>query len=168
MFWIHGGSFLFGDNTFNQYGPNQFMKDQNVILITINYRVGPIGFLSMGTEMVPGNAGFRDQNMAMTWVHNYISSFGGDPDLVTIFGESAGSFGVAMHLISPLSRGLYRRAIMESSTALSPGEWLHNLSIFSVKIDFATFCYLSVAILLPFCCLSVHLFSILLVQLLVK
>ena len=168
MFWIHGGSFLFGDNTFDQYGPNQFMKDQNVILITINYRVGPIGFLSMGTEMVPGNAGFRDQNMAMTWVHDYISSFGGDPDLVTIFGESAGSFGVAMHLISPLSRGLYRRAIMESSTALSPGEWLHNLSIFSVKIDFATFCYLSVAILLPFCCLSVHLFSNLLLQLLVK
>lgn len=67
MFWIHGGSFLFGDNTFDQYGPNQFMKDQNVILITINYRVGPIGFLSMGTEIVPGNAGFRDQNMALTW-----------------------------------------------------------------------------------------------------
>ena len=81
---------------------------------------------NMASEMVPGNAGFRDQNMAMTWVHNYISSFGGDPDLVTIFGESAGSFGVAMHLISPLSRGLYPRAIMESSTALSPGEWFHE------------------------------------------
>ena len=121
MFWIHGGSFLFGSNTFDQYGPNQFMKDQNVILVTTNYRIGPIGFLSMGTEEVPGNAGFRDQNLALTWVHDYISNFGGDPNLVTIFGESCGSFSIHMHLISPLSRGLYRRAILQSSTALSPG-----------------------------------------------
>ena len=120
MFWIHGGSYLYGNNNFDQYGPNQFMKDQNVILITINYRLGPIGFFSMGTEMVPGNAGLRDQNLALIWVQNYIEDFGGDSSMVTIFGESAGSFSIAMHLISPLSRGLYRRAILQSGAALSP------------------------------------------------
>ena len=121
MFWIHGGSYLFGSNNFDQYGPNQFMKDQNVILISINYRLGPFGFFSMGTEEVPGNAGLRDQNLALIWVQNYIEDFGGDSSMVTIFGESCGSFSIAMHLISPLSRGLYRRAILESGTALSPG-----------------------------------------------
>ena len=116
MFWIHGGSFLFGSNNFDQYGPNQFMKDENVILITINYRLGPIGFFSMGTEIVPGNAGLRDQNLALIWVQNYIEYFGGDSSMVTIFGESAGSFSTAMHLISPLSRGLYHRAILQSGS----------------------------------------------------
>ena len=120
MFWIHGGSFLYGSNIFDEYGPNQFMKE-DVILVTINYRLGPIGFLSMGNEKVPGNAGLRDQNLALIWVQNYIASFGGDPSMVTIFGESMGSFSVSMHLISPLSKGLFRRAILQSGTALSPG-----------------------------------------------
>ena len=72
----------------------------------------------MGTEMVPGNAGFRDQLLALNWVHENIAIFGGDPGMVTIFGESAGASSAAYHLISPLSKGLFHRAILQSETAI--------------------------------------------------
>ena len=78
------------------------------------YRLGLLGFLSLGTEDVPGNAGVRDQVMALTWVQENIREFGGDPDLVTVNGESAGSFSSTYHLMSPLARGLFRRAILQS------------------------------------------------------
>ena len=78
--------------------------DKNVIIVTVNYRLGPLGFLSLGNDMVPGNNGFRDQNLAMKWVQDNIEDFGGNPDSVTLFGESAGSYSVAVHLVSPLSK----------------------------------------------------------------
>ena len=89
-------------------------------MVTVNYRLGPLGFLAMGTEAVPGNAGLRDQSMALTWVRENIANFGGDPDSVTLFGESAGSLSVAFHLLSPLSKGLFHRAILQSGTAIAP------------------------------------------------
>ena len=119
MVWIYGGSLITGSNNFNDYGPGQFMK-RDVILVTINYRLGPLGFLSLGNEDVPGNAGLRDQSLALKWVNENIVNFGGDPGSVTIFGESAGSLSVALHLTSPLSEGLFHRAIMQSGTALAP------------------------------------------------
>ena len=73
-----------------------------------------MGFLSLGTEDVPGNAGVRDQVMALTWVQENIREFGGDPDMVTVNGESAGSFSATYHLMSPLARGLFKRAILQS------------------------------------------------------
>ena len=78
--------------------------DKNVIIVTVNYRLGPLGFLSLGNDMVPGNNGFRDQNLAMKWVQDNIEDFGGNPDSVTLFGESAGSYSIAVHLVSPLSK----------------------------------------------------------------
>ena len=78
------------------------------------YRLGLLGFLSLGTEDVPGNAGVRDQVMALTWVQENIREFGGDPGMVTLNGESAGSFSSTYHLMSPLARGLFRRAILQS------------------------------------------------------
>ena len=95
--------------------------DKEVILVTINYRLGPLGFLFMADASVSGNAGLKDQVMALQWVQDNIADFGGDPDAVTIFGESAGSFSVALHLLSPLSENLFHRAIMQSRAAMGPG-----------------------------------------------
>lgn len=83
-------------------------------------RLGPLGFLYEATELIPGNVGLRDQVMALEWVNANIEYFGGNSDSVTIFGESAGSLSVALHLLSPLSNGLFQRAIIESGEALNP------------------------------------------------
>ena len=119
MFWIHGGSLLFWSNKFDDYGP-QHLIDRGVIVVTVNYRLGPLGFLSLGTDLVPGNAGLKDQAAGLSWVKENIASFGGDPDSVTIFGESAGSLSVALHMLSPMSTGLFQRAILQSCTAVDP------------------------------------------------
>ena len=123
MVWIHGGAFVFGSGQDEEYGPEYFMDTQDVILVTVNYRLGPLGFLSLGNEMVPGNAGLRDQNLALQWVQSNIAQFGGRPDKVTIFGESAGSYSCGMHILSPMSRGLFKRAILQSKSPLGPS-WM--------------------------------------------
>ena len=102
MVWIYGGGFVFGSYNYNLYGP-QYLIDKEVIVISMNYRVAHLGFLSLGNEDVPGNAGLLDQVMALTWIQQNIAEFGGDPKAVTIFGESAGSFSVASLLVSPAS-----------------------------------------------------------------
>ena len=119
MVWIHGGGLQTGSNSYAFYGPQHF-TERDVIIVSINYRLGPFGFFSMGNDIVPGNTGFRDQVMALSWVQENIAYFGGNPKMVTIFGESAGSYSVALQLISPLSKGLFHRAILESGTALAP------------------------------------------------
>ena len=78
------------------------------------YRLGPIGFLSLGTADVPGNAGIRDQVTALQWVSDNIIDFGGDPALVTVHGQSAGSFSSTYHMFSPLTKGLFKRVILQS------------------------------------------------------
>ncbi|XP_037092210.1 esterase E4-like [Pollicipes pollicipes] len=117
MVWIHGGAFLFGSGNPDQYGPGYFM-DENVVLVTLNYRLGALGFLSTDDDEAWGNYGLYDQNMALLWVQQNIAAFGGDPSRVTIFGESAGGTSVHYQIISPLSRGLFGRAISQSATAL--------------------------------------------------
>ena len=97
MVWIYGGGFTIGDNTYSKYGPQPYM-DKDIILVTVNYRLGPFGFLSLGTDEAQGNNGLLDQNLALQWVHDYIGTFRGDPDRVTIFGESAGSLSVALQV----------------------------------------------------------------------
>ena len=94
--------------------------DQDVVLVTMNYRLGILGFLSLETDDAPGNLGLWDQREALVWVKKNIRYFGGDPGKVTIFGESAGSMSVNFHLLSPQSRGLFHRAILQSGTAISP------------------------------------------------
>ena len=122
MFWIYGGGYVFGDGTFWTYGPQPLMDKEEVILVTVNYRLGPFGFLSLGTfdSEAHGNSGLLDQNLALQWVQQNIGQFKGDPNLVTIFGESAGSLSVALQVVSPMSRGLFQRAIMESGVVLAP------------------------------------------------
>ncbi|KAJ8723145.1 hypothetical protein PYW08_003057 [Mythimna loreyi] len=116
MFWIHGGAYISGSGNDEMYGP-EFLVRQGVILVTINYRLEVMGFLCLDTEEVPGNAGMKDQVAALRWVNKNISSFGGDPNNVTIFGESVGGASVSYHLVSPMTKGLFKRAICHSGTA---------------------------------------------------
>ncbi len=100
MVWIHGGGFMVGDGNPWFHGPELFM-DHDVILVTLNYRVGPFGFFTLENDSAPGNLGLRDQVMALKWVKRNIKYFGGNPARVTIFGESAGSMSVTYLLVSP-------------------------------------------------------------------
>jgi len=118
MIWFTGGMFVFGSG--NWYGPDYWMQ-HDVIIVTVNYRLGPFGFLTLGIDEAAGNQGLLDQRMSMIWVRDNIGNFGGDPDQVTIAGESAGSFSVFYHMMSPGSQGLFKRVIGQSGMgALSP------------------------------------------------
>lgn len=103
--YIHGGGFDCGGG--DLFG-NKFLVDQNIILVTINYRLGALGFLNTGDGTVPGNLGLHDQIMALRWVQENIEYFGGDKDNVTLMGESAGAACVHLHMLSPLSTGLIK------------------------------------------------------------
>lgn len=119
MVFIHGGGFRDGSGSPFIYGPEYLIK-HGVILVTFNYRVEVLGFLCLRTEDAPGNAGLKDQVQALRWVKRNIKSFGGDPDNITVFGESAGSASVMYHMLSPLSKGLFHKAILQSGSAMSP------------------------------------------------
>ncbi|XP_050306074.1 venom carboxylesterase-6-like [Anthonomus grandis grandis] len=120
MFFIHGGGFVEGTGILEWgVGPHFFMENE-VIMIAINYRLGPFGYMSTGDDVIPGNLGQKDQILALQWVQKNIKYFGGDPEKVTIFGQSAGAASVSYQLLSPLSQGLFRAAIQESGSAVSP------------------------------------------------
>ncbi|XP_025017468.1 acetylcholinesterase-like [Tetranychus urticae] len=117
LFWIHGGAFTSGSGNADTGGiPMVPLRD--VILVTMNYRLNAFGFIYFGADepRIPPNIGLHDQLFALKWVHENIHMFGGDPNSVTIFGESAGSWSVSAHLLSPLSKGLFKRAILQSGT----------------------------------------------------
>uniref|UniRef100_A0A8C6ILQ4 Carboxylic ester hydrolase n=1 Tax=Melopsittacus undulatus TaxID=13146 RepID=A0A8C6ILQ4_MELUD len=124
MIWIYGGAFLLGGsqgaNFLNNYlyDGEEIAVRGNVIVVTINYRVGPLGFLSTGDANLPGNYGLKDQHMAIAWVKRNIKAFGGDPENITIFGESAGGVSVSLQMLSPKNKGLFRRAISQSGVGL--------------------------------------------------
>lgn len=120
MVFFHGGAFMFGCNNKELYNP-EFLLRKDVILVTVNYRLGAFGFLSVDdpAALAPGNAGLKDQVLALRWIRENIGAFGGDADRVTIFGESAGGCSVHYHLLSPMSRGLFAGAIAMSGSALT-------------------------------------------------
>ncbi|KAJ8923392.1 hypothetical protein NQ315_001950 [Exocentrus adspersus] len=118
LIWIHGGSFLTGAGILQDYNPEWFI-DHKVIVVTINYRLGALGFLTTEDGVIPGNLGLRDQHFAIQWVKNHIKLFGGDPEKITISGESAGATSVGFQLISKRNKGLFRGAILQSSATLS-------------------------------------------------
>ncbi|KAF5273123.1 hypothetical protein FQA39_LY07613 [Lamprigera yunnana] len=119
MVWIHGGGFIMGSSTV-LCGP-EFLITKHVVIVTIAYRLGLAGFLSFDdpTLEVPGNAAFKDQVMALRWVRENIKQFGGDSNNVTIFGGSAGSASVHCLICSPLAKGLFHKAILQSGTIFS-------------------------------------------------
>lgn len=117
LVFIHGGGFYGGNNQPLLYGPDYLMESQDLILVTISYRVNVFGFLATGDLASPGNYGLKDITMALKWVRDNIAAFGGDPKAVTISGQSAGSVAVNYHLMSNHSQGLYKNAHMISGLA---------------------------------------------------
>lgn len=115
MVYIHGGGWTMGSGTPDLYGPEYFLE-HDVILVVGNYRLGALGFLSTETTKFPGNYGLKDQLEVLKWIKQHISSFGGNPDSVTIFGESAGGASVSHHLQSHQSKSFFHRAIQQSGT----------------------------------------------------
>ncbi|KAI1904212.1 hypothetical protein AGOR_G00003350 [Albula goreensis] len=118
MVWIHGGGFLMGGASL--YDGSSLAAFGDVVVVIIQYRLGILGFLSTGDEQAPGNLGLLDQVSALRWVQDTIHSFGGDSESVTIFGESAGGVCVWLHVLSPLSSGLFHRAISQSGIPSIP------------------------------------------------
>nr|UUB32794.1 carboxylesterase COEA6 [Dendroctonus valens] len=134
MFFIHGGGFVEGSGILSWGVGPQFFIEYGVIMVAINYRVGPFGYLSTGDELIPGNVGSKDQILALQWVRENIRFFGGDPDKVTVFGQSAGAASISYLLLSPLAEGLFRAAILESGSALCP--WAYQRD--QVEITYQT------------------------------
>ncbi|KAH8249604.1 hypothetical protein KR032_010791 [Drosophila birchii] len=115
--YIHGGANVLGSgHSIYEAGP-QYLLDHEVVFVAFNYRLGALGFLSPNSSETKGNFGYLDQVMALQWVRDHISHFGGDPNMVTLLGMSAGSMAVSLHLASPLSAGLFHRAILMSGSA---------------------------------------------------
>jgi len=130
MVWIHGGAFIWGAGDTPWYDGTNFALHGDVVVVTINYRLGAFGFLHLadlfdGEFAGSGNLGLLDQTAALRWVRESITAFGGDPDNVTIFGESAGGASVATLLGTPAARGLFKGAIPQSGAA----SWVHTREI---------------------------------------
>ncbi|KAJ8945248.1 hypothetical protein NQ318_016668 [Aromia moschata] len=117
MVWIYGGAFLLGTANATYFGPDNLLEE-NVLVVHFGYRLASFGFLSTGDMESPGNYGLKDQHLALRWVRDNIRHFGGDPEKVTIFGESAGGVSVQHQLMYLGNRGLFRGAISESGSVL--------------------------------------------------
>ncbi|KAM4694527.1 cholinesterase isoform 1-T3 [Discoglossus pictus] len=121
MVWIYGGGFATGTSSLAIYDGKYLARTERVIVVSMNYRVGALGFLAFpGNSEAPGNVGLFDQRLALQWIHENIAEFGGNPKSITIFGESAGGASVSLHMLSPKSHPFFTRAIMQSGTANAP------------------------------------------------
>ena len=131
LFWIHGGAFTFGSG--NGYPGHELAKQGNVVVVSINYRLGLLGFcdLSMFGDEYAGSAsiGIQDQILALQWVRKNIADYGGDPDNITIFGQSAGGSSVSSLICSPKADGLFHKAILHSGmeVAFPPHDYTQAL-----------------------------------------
>lgn len=122
MVWYHGGAYMSGESSLGMYSGERLAKERDVVVVTVNYRLGALGFLYFSDlakdagldDDFTDNPGMRDQIEALKWIHENISAFGGDPGNVTIFGESAGGSTVISLLCSPPAKGLFQRAIVQS------------------------------------------------------
>ncbi|KAJ8256799.1 hypothetical protein COCON_G00189510 [Conger conger] len=137
MAWIYGGGFSTGTASLEVYDGRFLSHAEGVLVVSFNYRLGPFGFLALpGSQGVSGNAGLFDQRMVLQWIRDNIAAFGGDPQAVTLFGESAGAACVNFHVLSPGSHPLFTRAILQSGSvnapwaAVSEGEaWNRSLTL---------------------------------------
>jgi para-nitrobenzyl esterase len=131
MFWLHGGGFISGCGTSPEFDGEAFNR-HGVILVTINFRLGALGFLALPEltqrDGMTGNSGLLDQIAALKWVYENISAFGGDANNITVFGFSGGGMSTRMLMCSPLSRGLIRRVIVQSGGGVTDSDYYRPLS----------------------------------------
>ena len=125
MVWIHGGAFIMGTGSIPLYDGASFAARHDMVVVTVNYRLGMLGFLYLGDiagdDYAEGNCALLDQIAALAWVRDNIAGFGGDPGAVTVMGQSAGAISIATLLAMPAARGLFRRAILQSgASGLTP------------------------------------------------
>ncbi|CAG7816166.1 unnamed protein product, partial [Allacma fusca] len=137
---LHPVIVFFGDDNFqtsgqpDSVGADYFM-DEDMILITVNYRLGAFGFLTLGDEeILPGNLALKDQVQALRWIQSNVHVFGGDRMRVTLFGSGTGSIAVSMHLLSPMSAGLFSNGISSSGTFSCPNAIILEPSITAQKL----------------------------------
>ena len=122
--WIHGGGFIYGSA--KPYDSSILATLGDVVVVTIQYRLGPFGFLSTKDDVVPGNLGLWDQHTALKWIQENINHFGGDPNMVTLIGQSAGGASVNYQALSRASKGLFQRAVMQSGAATCSWAFARN------------------------------------------
>ncbi|XP_021164370.2 LOW QUALITY PROTEIN: acetylcholinesterase [Fundulus heteroclitus] len=138
LVWIYGGGFASGTSSLDLYQAHYLSKAEGVVVVSMNYRVGAFGFLSLpDNKNIRGNAGLLDQRLALKWVANNIAAFGGDPFKVTIFGESAGSASVGFHLLSPGSHSLFQRAVMQSGSPNAPWATISQSEVWDRSLKLA-------------------------------
>lgn len=141
MVWIHGGAFLYGQGMF--YNASNLASVGNVVVVTLNYRLGIFGFFTLNDPVARGNYGIYDQILALKWVKQNIDSFGGNPDSVTIFGESAGGMSTSLLSLIPSNRGLFHRVISQSGTSNSPCLTVENSHFLSEIVGTSAGCNMS-------------------------
>ncbi|KAJ6636666.1 Acetylcholinesterase-1 [Pseudolycoriella hygida] len=137
MVWIHGGSFHIGSGNQDDFNGIVLSAIGEVVVVTLNYRLGFFGFLNTELESAAGNMGLYDQAAALKWVNENIENFGGNPNRVTIFGESAGGLSVGLLIVSPFTKNLFNRAIIESGSPYSPLRPEPKLKVFEKSLLFS-------------------------------
>ncbi|XP_047384227.1 liver carboxylesterase 1-like isoform X2 [Sciurus carolinensis] len=149
MVWIHGGGLVVGGAS--TYDGLALSAHENVVVVTIQYRLGIWGFFSTGDEHSQGNWGHLDQVAALRWVQDNIANFGGNPNSVTIFGESAGGQSVSALVLSPLAQNLFHRAISQSAVVLSAALVKRNIKPVAEQIAIAAGCKTTTSAIIVHC-----------------
>lgn len=138
LVYIHGGAYqiLFGNIVVSK----NLIRTEPMVIVNFNYRLGPLGFLCLGTPDVPGNAGMKDQVTALQWVKRNIASFGGNPEDITITGYSAGASSAELHMLSPMSEGLFNKVIPDSGSSVAlysvPVKPVENAKAYAKLLNF--------------------------------
>ncbi|KAL1404288.1 hypothetical protein pipiens_018960, partial [Culex pipiens pipiens] len=137
LVFIHGGSFQLGSASFEFSGAD-LLVEKETIVITMNYRLSVLGFLHYPPYNITGNYGLKDQQAALKWINQYVKFFGGDPNRVTLMGQSAGAAAVSYHLYSDRSRGLFQQAALLSGSFLAPWAYTYRPEYFAEQYFKAT------------------------------
>lgn len=132
-FWIYGGGLRDGAARFQDYRPDYWI-DEDIIIVTHNYRVGIFGFLSTGDNIIPGNNGLKDQVLALQWTYQNIHLFGGDINKITVHGQSAGAVSASNHLLIKQSAGLFRSVIAESGSPMNMYSFIENPKEYAIQL----------------------------------